>query len=200
MVTDLGVSPGDTFSEALGVNDSGDVVGESGSADRGQAFLYTNGVMDKFGDLLDHSVHPYSEAMNLNESGDVVGWSYTPMASQQDPPRGLAFLYDRDEVGEAKIRSLDHLPGDRYSRARDVDESGLVVGWSRNETGAGQEQQFSAVLWEDGDVKDLNDLIPAGSGWKLTDAYSINERGQIVGSGFKDGQLRAFLLTPRQHG
>jgi probable HAF family extracellular repeat protein len=200
MVTDLGVPPGDTFSEALGVNNSGDVVGESGSSDRGQAFLYANGVMNKFGALLDHSVHPYSEAMNLNDSGDVVGWSYTPMASQLDPPRGRAFLYNKNEDEEAKIRYLDPLPDDRYSRARDVDESGLVVGWSRNDTGASQAQQFSAVLWEDGDVKDLNDLIPADSGWKLTDAYSINERGQIVGSGFKDGQLRAFLLTPRQHG
>ncbi len=36
--------------------------------------------------------------------------------------------------------------------------------------------------------------MPADSGWKLTDAYAINERGQIAGSGFKDGQLRAFLL------
>jgi probable HAF family extracellular repeat protein len=198
VVTDLGVAPDDSFSEAFGVNDSGDVVGESGSALGGQAFLYTNGVMYKFGDSLNHSVHPNSEAMNLNDSGDVVAWSSNPTPPQH-PPRGLAFLYDRDEVGEAKITPLDHLPGDLYSRARDVDESGLVVGWSRNDTGQSQEQQFSAVLWEDGQVKDLNDLIPADSGWKLTDAYSINESGQIVGSGFKDGQLRAFLLTPRQH-
>jgi probable HAF family extracellular repeat protein len=199
-VTDLPVPLGDSFSEAFGINDSGYVVGESGSALGGQAFLYANGEVDKFGALLDHSEHPYSEAMNLNDSGDVVGWSYTPMATPQDPPQGLAFLYNRDEDGEAKITYLDPLPDDRYSRARDIDESGLVVGWSRNDTGASQEQQFSAVLWEDGEVNDLNDLIPADSGWKLTDAYSINERGQIVGSGFKDGQLRAFLLRPRQHG
>jgi probable HAF family extracellular repeat protein len=82
------------------------------------------------------------------------------------------------------------------SIARDINESGLVVGWSRNDTGQSQEEQFSAVLWEDGRVKDLNDLIPASSGWKLTDAYAINESGQIVGSGFKDGKLQAFLLTP----
>lgn len=138
--------------------------------------------------------------MNLNDSGNVVGWSYTPMASQQDPPRGRAFLYKRNKNGKEKIRPLNPLPGDLYSRARDVDESGLVVGWSRNDTGASQEQQFSPVLWEDGQVKDLNDLIPTDSCWKLTDAYSINESGQIVGSGFKDGQLRAFLLTPRHHG
>jgi probable HAF family extracellular repeat protein len=193
--TDLGVPLGDPFSEAWGINDSGEVVGESGSADGGQAFLYVNGTVDRFGALLDHSVHRYSEAVNLNDSGQVVGWSYTPMASQQDPPRGRAFLYNSNEDGEAKIAPLDPLPNDLYSRARDIDESGLVVGWSRNDTGASQEEQ-SAVLWEAGQVTDLNDLIPADSHWKLIDAYAINERGQIVGSGFKDGQLQAFLLTP----
>jgi len=194
--TDLGMPLGDPFSEAWGVNDSGEVVGESGSAEGGQAFLlYANGVVDRFGTLLDHSVHPYSEAMNLNDSGQVIGWSYTPSVNPQDPPRGRAFLYDSKEAGEVRLQPLDPLPDDLYSRARDIDESGLVVGWSRNNTGASQEQQV-AVLWEDGQVKDLNDLIPANSGWKLIDAYAINERGQIVGSGFKDGQLQAFLLTP----
>lgn len=195
--TDLGVPLGDPFSEAWGINDSGEVVGESGSAEGGQAFLlYANGVVDRFGALLDHSVHPYSEAMNLNDSGQVIGWSYTPSVNPQDPPRGRSFLYDTKEVGEARLQSLDPLDGDPFSRARDIDESGRAVGWSRNDTGANQEQQFSAVLWEDEQVKDLNNLIPADSHWKLTDAYAINERGQIVGSGFKDHQLQAFLLTP----
>jgi probable HAF family extracellular repeat protein len=195
-ITDLGVPLGDPFNEAWGINDFGDVVGESGGSEAGQAFLYANGTVDKFGVLLDHSVHPNSEAMNLNDSGQVVGWTYTPVASQ-DPPQGRAFLYDKsNENGGARIASLDPLPGDLYSRARDIGESGLVVGWSRNDTGTSQEEQFSAVLWEDGQVRDLNDLIPAGSGWQLTDAYAINESGQIVGTGFEDGQLRAFLLTP----
>jgi probable HAF family extracellular repeat protein len=194
--TDLGTPLGDPFSEAWGINDADEVVGESGSADGGQAFLYDDGTVDRLGALLDHSVHPYSEAMNLNDSGQVVGWSYTLPATPQDPPRGRAFLYDTKEAGEARLQPLDPLPGDLYSRARDIDESGLVVGWSRNDTGANQEQQFSAVLWEAGHVKDLNDLIPADSGWKLTDAYSISERGQIVGSGFKGDELQAFLLTP----
>jgi len=30
----------------------------------------------------------------------------------------------------------------------------------------------------------------------FTDAYAINESGQIVGTGFRDGRLQAFLLTP----
>lgn len=43
---------------------------------------------------------------------------------------------------------------------------------------------------------DLNDLIPPGAGWVLTDAIDINNDGQIVGNGYLDGAVRAFLLMP----
>jgi hypothetical protein len=53
------------------------------------------------------------------------------------------------------------------------------------------------VLWENGQITDLNDRLPAGSGWVLTEAYGINDAGQIVGAGGHDGiYYRAFLLTP----
>jgi hypothetical protein len=42
----------------------------------------------------------------------------------------------------------------------------------------------------------LNDLIPPGSGWTLWYATAINNGGQIVGFGFHNDQLRAYLLTP----
>jgi probable HAF family extracellular repeat protein len=45
-------------------------------------------------------------------------------------------------------------------------------------------------------MRDLNSLLPANSGWELTAAYGINDRGQIVGKGKKDGQTKAYLLTP----
>jgi len=44
----------------------------------------------------------------------------------------------------------------------------------------------------------LNNLIPANSGWVLGRAVDINDAGQIVGNGFKNGQPKAFLLTPTQ--
>ena len=39
--------------------------------------------------------------------------------------------------------------------------------------------------------------IPLGSGWLLEYAYGLNERGQIVGGGHREGvaQIRAFVLT-----
>ena len=204
------------YSEAWSINNFGQVVGEAGVADqRAKAFLFdnnTNEVTD-IDASIDHSVFPYSEAMGINDHGQVVGWSYR---TQIPEPEGRAFLYEKNEDGTATAQSLDPLEGHAYSRARDIDEpdesdeSGRVVGWSRGTIGTDREK-FSATIWEDGEVTDLNKLIPASSrwrltnngisGWKLVDAYAINESGQIVGSGYKDGkeepnQIQAFLLTP----
>jgi len=43
---------------------------------------------------------------------------------------------------------------------------------------------------------DLNTLIPANSGWTLTEAHGINNLGQIAGSGAINREGHAFLLTP----
>lgn len=51
--------------------------------------------------------------------------------------------------------------------------------------------------WElTNNMQDLNGLIPANSGWFLFSANSINNAGQIVGSGALNGQIHGFLLTP----
>ena len=190
--TDLGGILEETYSVAWGINDHGDVVGGAGSAEsQSKAYVYRNGTMQKLGNPGAFSA---SEAVGINNGGQVIGWSFNP---GQNPPQGRAFLYDDRRDGEAKIEALQPLSGDVYSRARDIDEAGRVVGWSRNDTArAPQAEQFSATLWANGGVKDLNDLIPPDSGWKLVDAYAINGSGQIVGSGYKDGLLKAFLLHP----
>jgi hypothetical protein len=53
-----------------------------------------------------------------------------------------------------------------------------------------------ATLWTNGTATDLNTLIPEGSGWTLLEARGVNARGQIVGTGVRNGDERAFLLTP----
>jgi probable HAF family extracellular repeat protein/autotransporter-associated beta strand protein len=52
------------------------------------------------------------------------------------------------------------------------------------------------VSYSGGAAADLNDLIPAGSGWILNFARGINNAGQIVGFGTSNGEQHAFLLTP----
>jgi hypothetical protein len=45
-------------------------------------------------------------------------------------------------------------------------------------------------------LRDLNDMIPAGSGWVLIEANSINDNCQITGTGLIGGVKHAYLLTP----
>jgi probable HAF family extracellular repeat protein len=74
-----------------------------------------------------------------------------------------------------------------------INNVGQVVGGSwlpGNTTGHG-------FLWtSSGGMQDLNNLIPAGSGWVLQDARGINSAGQITGLGTISGQTHAYLLTP----
>ncbi|MCL4523785.1 MAG: HYR domain-containing protein [Acidobacteria bacterium] len=52
-------------------------------------------------------------------------------------------------------------------------------------------------LIENGVMRNINSLLPAGSGWQqLLEANDINDRGEIVGSGRINNEEHAFLLTP----
>jgi len=50
-----------------------------------------------------------------------------------------------------------------------------------------------AFLWQNGVMADLNNLIPANSGWELTTAFGINDSQRIVGGGLHNGLQRAFV-------
>jgi len=45
------------------------------------------------------------------------------------------------------------------------------------------------------DLSTLTEVLAAGWG-SLNEAFDINERGQIVGWGMREGAWRAFLMTP----
>jgi probable HAF family extracellular repeat protein len=56
---------------------------------------------------------------------------------------------------------------------------------------------YHAFIWtQAGGMQDLNNFIPANSGWILQDAAAINSSGQIAGTGLINGLTHAFLLTP----
>jgi probable HAF family extracellular repeat protein len=52
------------------------------------------------------------------------------------------------------------------------------------------------MVWENGQMHDLNHFLPAGSGWqRLGEANDINDSGQIVGWGVLNGQFHAFRAS-----
>jgi probable HAF family extracellular repeat protein len=78
------------------------------------------------------------------------------------------------------------------SSATDVNDAGAVVGT----TTVGNGSATVAFLYRDGKMTDLNTLLPPGSGWRLTSAAGINNRGQIVGEGINPaGETHGYLLT-----
>ncbi|MBD0345012.1 MAG: DUF3466 family protein [Coleofasciculus sp. Co-bin14] len=88
------------------------------------------------------------------------------------------------------VKDLGTLNG-AASYAYAINNLGKIVGYSTIGNSVSR-----AVLWEKGSIKDLNSLIPSNSGWELNKARSINDKGQIVGSGTINGRTHAFLLTP----
>lgn len=182
-ITNLGTLGG-LESRAFSINNSTQVVGEStfssGDSDT-HAFIWNDGKgMTDLGTL---KGGPVSAATAINDLGQVVGYSFTSGYQSIE-----AFLW-KDGVGMISLGTL----GGNYSDAEDINNLGQIVGFS-SKTNSGQDTY--AFLWEGGVMTDLNSLIPDDSGWLLTDALGINNTGQIVGSGYIDNQLHAFLLTP----
>ena len=121
-----------------------------------------------------------SAASGINASGQVAGTS--KIAGDRI---NHACLWEK-----GAITDLGTLGG-ANSIAWGINTAGQIVGIAATQAGS------HAFLWSDGMMRDLNQLIPPGSGWELTVAFSINDAGQIVGRGSYNGQaLRSFLLTP----
>lgn len=180
----------ESSSVANGINDLGHVVGETYTPDLdapdgpSTAFLYRDGQITEIGGL---NGDDDSSARAINNAGQVVGFSSNSELSSD--PR--AFLYQNGEMIDLGV-----LPGAAGSLAFSINNSGHIVGQSGTYDDVSPE--YDAFLYRDGQMLNLNDLIAPDSGWVLSVAHDINDRGQIVGTGFFNGRESAFILTPMQ--
>jgi probable HAF family extracellular repeat protein len=180
-MTDLGTlgSPNNNnwWNVASGINKTGVVVGTSyDSHGNFFGFIWRNGTMTKMGTL----GGSWSQAYAINNKNQVVGLAYTKNGSAH------AFL-----AINGVLHDLGTIAGP-YSTTwgLGINEAGVVVGQSTFQS------TYHAFVYSSGTMKDLNKLIPAGSGWVLLSANAINNLGQIAGEGLHNGKQRGFLLTP----
>lgn len=129
-----------------------------------------------------------SFALDINNASQVVG-QYIPATDKSIP-----FLWQNGS--KTDLGSLGGSTGNALS----INNRSQVVGFSNTAKDAISGREVShAFIWENGQIFDLNSLLVGGSGWQLTQATGINDRGQIVGYGsYTDAKgqtrTRAFLL------
>ena len=160
---------GGTFTAASGINSSGEVVGSGdNSASYERAWKYQNGTITDIGTL----GGPQASATAINASGQIVGFAQTT----SDADHG--FLYTGGRMTDLGLNVFPDA----------INDLGVIVG-----QGPG-----GAVVDSGGGFQNLNNLVPAGSGFTLTNAVGVNSNGQIVANGGNNttGQNHAFLLTP----
>ena len=176
----------DRGSKASAINSLGQIIG-SLTFEPTLNSLYTSVALftiNGFSDL--GTFGGYSaRADGINDAGQITG---TRSIQEGLLAANRAFLYD---MPTGRFRDLGTLGGGKDSFANALNSVGDVVGLAVDAS-----FQSRAFLYSAGVMKDLNTLIPQASGWFLTSANSINDAGQIVGSGRFNGRDRAFLLSP----
>lgn len=179
-ISDLGTFGGNEGSLER-INNQGQAVGRARaiSPSVSHAFIWdsVNGKQD-----LTPSSDFASFATGINELGQVVG---------AIDVGGNWELFYWSEVSGLELLGISAM-GWGYKCA--INEAGEIVGTRDGDGGS-----TSAFIYDKSTdtYSDLTQLIEENSGWDSLDtANDINEAGQIVGSGTKDGETRAFLLTP----
>jgi probable HAF family extracellular repeat protein len=169
-LTDLGTLGGN-FSEGLGINNRGEIVGGSNlTADAPLHLFLFHGAMRDLGTLNGNS----TEGSAINDHGQIIG-----SAAQ------IGFLFSH-----GNFHLLPTLNGGTYSLPGGINNWGAVVG-SSDVSGGGPSHAF---LYDDGELIDLNNIVEPSLPL-LTSASAINDKGQIVASGL-NGQ--SYVLTPQR--
>jgi probable HAF family extracellular repeat protein len=187
---DLGglvIVPVGTQAVAYGINAGDQVVGTSYAGRGTHAFRTShNAAINPATDDLGTLGGAGSTAFGINAAGQVVGYSDIALTF-------FGYHAFRTAPGAPINPATDDLGtlGGSLSIAFGINASSQVVGSAQIATG-----ESHAFVHSDGVMRDLNGLIPAGSGWVLQEATSINDKGQIVGNGFHNGSPRAFRLDP----
>jgi len=164
-------------STALGLNDSGNVVGYSYQGDNSTAFLYnySAGTIQDLGSIGGQA----TAATAINGANEVVGYGTDANSNV------LAFRYTQS----GGIVSLGTLAGASNSEAFAINDAGQVAGDSQVDGDA-----HRPALFTDGGVKDLG--ISAKNSDTLKTAYGINAEGMIVGRYDTDsGSTHGFLFS-----
>lgn len=195
VVRELPTVDGDPDGVAYAINDKGQAVGGTGSCGAFNsitevnlvalhAVLWQGGKPIDLGNLGGDGHFNGIYATGLNNAGQIAGVSDTT-----DDASFHGFLWQ-----DGHMSDLEPLPGDSYSYATAIGDTGVVLGLSIDAN-----FNLRAVTWQNGAITDLNNLVPEDTSLFLQSACSINAKGQIIGFALVKGtanDFHAYLATP----
>jgi probable HAF family extracellular repeat protein len=126
-------------------------------------------------DLNDMNEITVAVPVSINDQGVITGFSY-----MDDPNMPVATVWIN-----GRASSLGSVPGDQASEAYATNSSGLTIGSSMRVEHVGDLIFIfpTAVLFENGQVTELETLIQSGENWELLSTEDINDSDQIIGTG-----------------
>ena len=201
---------GGDFNEASGINRHGVAVGYSTTTGRRSAAVIWESGQIRLLPPADGDDAAYA-ADAINDHGVIVGSGPSGLVVwEQGRPRALGVrgrarainnagwivgtTTDDDDAQVATLWRdgqnifLDCLIGDEGSVACGINDRGWVVGYSyKGDSGQG-------VLWQDGQISIVDNLIQASTGWNISSAQFIDEKGAIGAFGTGPGGFGACIL------
>ena len=175
------------FSRVGAMTASGSLLLGSASTSAGSSYyLWPGASPNTPGTLLD--INPTVNGFTLL-GGGPPGVMMSSLASD-----GTVIGY-RDSSGPNPVRNLLHPPPHRRrDPAHRFGRSQRRQWPTRRGRHDSAGSTVHAAIWRNGAVTDLNTLLPANSGFILSDALAINDNGDIVGVGAHNNQQVGFLL------
>jgi uncharacterized membrane protein len=190
---------GGTQGNAFDVTNNGLIVGYSYGAAGQEAVRWVDGRVQGLGDFAG-GLHE-SVATAANERGQIVGAGHLAgdgrdLNGDGEPDSiSRAFLWTE----EKGMINLGALTPDDNSIAYDITDDGMVVGFSVRRPG-GNSLAFTPFVWtEETGMVDVHTLLDENSrDWRLG-AFQmgrVNESGQLLLHGSRDGQFAVVVLSP----
>ena len=202
-VTEIPALPGDSTSNPNGLNDNGQVVGNSSGSFQ-EAFVYENGTISAL-------AGNGSVAFQINDNGEIAGevGGAAATGTATSGLQSLGFLGSANAINNAgqiaaaydpegnkgnnhaalyakgQLTLTGELPGGGGSNAYAINNGGEIAGWSYSSSGT------QPIVYSNGTLTPL----PTLPGAINTEAEGINDAGQVVGETQLSGNFAGFLYS-----
>lgn len=171
---------------ASDLNELGAAVGWMGTGPHIDAhpFVWHDGVMTDLG-LVETAFS--GTATGINNRGEII------VSMRIRHPSDPGFVIRGFVVSHGLMHDLGVLPGYEWSPGFGINEISQVVGLCSHPN----PNDLRAFIWQNGVMRDLNELVLAGRSVVVQIATAINDFGQIAAYGYDaKSDVVAFLLTP----